>query len=266
MNLVASITVRWKVAERSECQIARSATLVNKRENFPVTQVCFLQGSFFRSVTAHSVALPFYFDGDVMPDEKSPNVCTSLAVFLYKIRHYNLYGYHRYVMRQIPEQKDPSLRDKKIMDCYGVTFSRMKRFTRKKKGLANVMYLRHKNTFLLLATDGIHEAFDKLDSKSLHESAILYSGYKVSFKNHKPRIHITERRMTAIKKYTREIMLHNHGRVTSWLKSISPFYFSGVGDQRWKLYLEVNKKRKAGGLKPIRWCDIKPRKFKGGYK
>ena len=186
------------------------------------------------------------------------NEVKHLSLFLSKIALYARYGYRRYVVRQIPEGKDLSAVDLKILRAYEVTFSRWRRGERKKQGLANVMYLRFGNTFVLLATDGKHEAFDKLDSLHLNERPITFSGYSVGIRNHKPCISMPERRYKAVKKKTTEITLHNHSKVTRWLRSISPMKFRGVNNQRWKLFKQVNKKRKAAGLKPIVWDEVKP--------
>lgn len=183
----------------------------------------------------------------------------SLSLFLAKIALYVRYGYTRYAIRQIPEGKDLIATDFKIVRAYEITFSRPKRSKRKKQGLANVMYLRYKNTFILLATEGEHETFNNIDSIDLKQHPIIFSGYTVFIKNHKPCVQISKRRFKVVKKITIEMTLHNHGKVTRWLRSITPFNrFKGINQQRWKLYKQVNKKRKAAGLTKINWQEVKP--------
>ena len=186
------------------------------------------------------------------------NEVNHLSLFLAKIALYARYGYIRYVVRQIPEGKDLNAVDLKILRSYEVTFSRWRRGQRKSQGLANVMYLRFGYTFILLATEGKHEAFDKLDSLHLKYHPFIFSGYMVTIKNHKPYVQMPKRRYIAVKRKTLEIALHNHGKVTRWLRSISPMKFRGVNDQRWKLCKEVNRRRKAAGLTPVVWDEIKP--------
>ena len=70
-------------------------------------------------------------------------------------------GYWFYVVGEIPAGKDPTHTDHKLIKQYGIDLSKYQRCRRKKYGQASIQYLRYKNTFLLLSTNGEHVFFDK---------------------------------------------------------------------------------------------------------
>ena len=68
-------------------------------------------------------------------------------------------GYRFYVTGIIPAHKDPAKTDQKIISQYGIDISKWARGRRKKRGLANVHYLRHGHFFILIANRGTHPIF-----------------------------------------------------------------------------------------------------------
>ena len=44
--------------------------------------------------------------------------------------------------------------------------------------------------------------------------------------------------------------------LTRHLKGMGPFRFAGVNGQRWKLYNQINKKRKTAGLSRLKWENV----------
>ncbi len=87
---------------------------------------------------------------------------------------YVTHGYWFYVRGEIPERKDPAAVDQKLIERYGIAISKWARARRKRQGLANMQYLRHERTFVLLATKGQHEFFGKRPAK--HRSALGVRG------------------------------------------------------------------------------------------
>jgi hypothetical protein len=75
--------------------------------------------------------------------------------------NYLPHGYWFYVSGIVPEGKDPERVDEKLIERYGVAISRQGRVRRKHAGLANLHYLRFGRFWLLLATHGRHEFFDR---------------------------------------------------------------------------------------------------------
>jgi hypothetical protein len=55
-------------------------------------------------------------------------------------------GYFRYVIGTIPDRKEPSVVDKKMIEKFELT-DKSARHRRKMLGLANVQYVRHKRKF-----------------------------------------------------------------------------------------------------------------------
>ena len=88
-------------------------------------------------------------------EELLPCAATSVAGFVQQlavsiIRH----GYFWYVTGNIPEVKDPTVIDGKIIRVYGINASKWVRARRKQSGAANIQYLRHERFFVLAATGG----------------------------------------------------------------------------------------------------------------
>lgn len=188
----------------------------------------------------------------------------TLGLFLSKVMLYMRYGYVRYAVREIPATKDIVEVDRKILTAYGVTFHRTSRATRRKKGLANVVYIRFHHTFILLATYGTHEAFDRIVSRNFNTTPLHFRGYSLGIKQSKPHLIIAPTRYKAIRKELQNIALHNQSKVTAYFQRISPFRFAGINQQKWKLFVEVNKRRKVAGLARIEWAEAK--KWKGSWR
>ena len=71
------------------------------------------------------------------------------------------FGYFHVVRGRIPKHKDPQRVDRKLMVKYGVERDRMKAMRRHRQGIAKVKYLRWRDLFLLLATDGESPLFQE---------------------------------------------------------------------------------------------------------
>ena len=177
--------------------------------------------------------------------------------FLFKLNHYLRYGYVHYYSRTIPEHKSKEEIDKKLVLLYDVTYNRALRAARKKKGIRNIIYLRHKSQFILLTTEGSHPEFDRLKFNDFRTKSFIFHNYSVIVKNQKPSIKIEHRRYNQLRKKAQIIAHHQHEKVEEFLRGVSPFTFKGINQQRWKLYKLVNQKRKSGRIKKIKWGNIK---------
>ena len=109
-------------------------------------------------------------------------VATSVEGFVQHLAvAYITHGYWFYVAGEIPEGKDPAAVDRKLIERYGIAISKWARCRRKKQGLANMQYLRHERTFVLLATKGQHEFFVR-EQDSFHDVRrvpIKFAGYSI---------------------------------------------------------------------------------------
>lgn len=107
-------------------------------------------------------------------------VTTSVEGFVQQLAvAYITHGYWFYVAAEIPEGKDPAAVDAKLIDRYGIAISKWARCRRKKRGLANMQYLRHERFFVLMATKGRHEFFERerASFRDVRRVPIKFAGY-----------------------------------------------------------------------------------------
>lgn len=176
----------------------------------------------------------------------------TLGIFLWKVAyHYVKYGYCMYALREIPEGKDLDGIDEKVRFAYKVTYCRMTRLRRKKDGMANVVYIRYRRSFILLGTSGAHESFSRIVTHDINTVPLHFKGYSIGVKGGGPSVMITADRMKKIAAIANGIGLHNEGKVTDFFQSISPYTFPGVVGQIRALLFRVNRKRKRAGLSVI---------------
>ena len=177
--------------------------------------------------------------------------------FLFKLQMYMRYGYVYYYSRSIPEHKSVTEVDRKLVLLYDVTFNRAIRKSRKEKGIRNVIYIRYKNQFVLLATEGISPQFDRLNYSSFEDEPFLFMHYTVGIKQQKPQVQLSHRFYSILRKKAVKIALDDHLEVEDFLREVSPYSYRGITEQRWKLYKLINQKRKNLGLTRIKWEEIK---------
>lgn len=204
----------------------------------------------------------------------------TLGVFLHKIAiDYVRHGYYRYYQVRVNENKADQVEriDRKILNSYKVTYHYTTRSLRKKRGEANIAYVRFGLNIILLATDGeLPEEVAKNAEQFLdiRQTPIRYSGYTIlvrrilrkgGIEDFTPVLRMSLRRQKAIRKQLLSISLHNRQKIVCYFQRISPFMYPGILNQKWKLLKTVNKKRKAGGLKPISWIEAKKWRYTKGY-
>lgn len=97
---------------------------------------------------------------------------------------YLRHGYWWYVSGWIPRGKDPEDVDRKLIAKYEIDQTERQRAYRKKRGLANMQYIRHGRWFLLLATEG-HHAFKQQERSQIRDCRrhpIKFEGYSISYR------------------------------------------------------------------------------------
>ena len=65
-------------------------------------------------------------------------------------------GYRFHVAGRIPEEKDPSEVDEKLLSLYGIRKNNGQRYRAKIRGEANIQYIRSGHDWLMLETTGSH--------------------------------------------------------------------------------------------------------------
>ncbi|MDA7979501.1 MAG: hypothetical protein MPJ50_12115 [Pirellulales bacterium] len=97
---------------------------------------------------------------------------------------YLRHGYWFYVTGRIPRGKDPEAVDRKLIAKYDIAVSERERAHRKRRGLANMQYIRYQDWFLLLATEG-HHRFKQEERKQIcdcRRHPIKFEGYSISYR------------------------------------------------------------------------------------
>lgn len=112
-------------------------------------------------------------------------VATSVEGFVQQIACcYLRHGYFYYVIGRVPNGKNPRTIDQKLIAKYRIDVSESTRARRKKAGLANLQYIRHESTFVILATKGKHRFFEEEANlvRDIRRVPIRYAGYSISYK------------------------------------------------------------------------------------
>ena len=97
---------------------------------------------------------------------------------------YLRHGYWFYVTGWIKRGKDPEQVDRKLIGKYEIAISERERTARKRRGLANLQYIRYRNWFLLLATEG-HHPFKQEERNQIRDCRrvpIRFEGYSISYR------------------------------------------------------------------------------------
>jgi hypothetical protein len=161
---------------------------------------------------------------------------------------YVRFGYYRYAVRTIPEEKNLLQIDEKIRRTYGVTSCRTTRMRQRQEGRAVIEYLRWHHTFVLLATDGKHELFSKVRSYDIRETPLHLGGYSVGLRGKTVSIEVSRKIWGSVKRGVEKIELRERIEVEKVLASLPYFNFPGVVRQKWQLLQKINQRRKAAGL------------------
>ncbi len=97
---------------------------------------------------------------------------------------YLRHGYWFYVTGCAKADVDLEALDQKLIEKYGIALGERERTARKRRGLANMQYIRFGNWFLLLATEG-HHPFKQAERKVIQDCRripIKFEGYSVSYR------------------------------------------------------------------------------------
>lgn len=187
-------------------------------------------------------------------------VATSVEGFVQQLAvAYITHGYWFYVAGTIPEGKDPAVIDSKLIDRYGIAISKWARCRRKKQGLANMQYLRHGRFFVLLATKGRHEFFERERAtiRDVRRKSIKFAGYSIGCrKGRDGRWHAAVRIDACLYREIESNLVEYAGRlnmrtIRTALERIPAEQYAPVRRQLLLLHRQVNRRRAAAGLAPV---------------
>jgi len=177
---------------------------------------------------------------------------TTLAGFIQQLAcAYLRHGYVYFVRGEIPEDKDPRLVDRKLLDRYRIAVSKWQRVRRKHAGLANVQYLRLDRTFVLLATEGLHEFFTREAARirDARRTPIRVGGYAVSVRGGHVHVRIDLSAYRTLRAALFEQAVHRAAPSLAARFYTLPFEpYAPVRRQLLNLLRLVNKRRKAAGF------------------
>jgi hypothetical protein len=163
-------------------------------------------------------------------------------------------GYFFFVTGYVRDGRDPTAIDRKLIGQYGIDVSKFTRARRKKSGLANVHYLRHKRFFVLLATHGQHVFFERERDliRDAREVPISYEGYSVSYRGGRPCVRIDRGTELNLRAYFEDIATKQSAANISRQFRRLPFQpYGPVREQLLDMLGEVNRARKVAGLERV---------------
>ncbi len=97
---------------------------------------------------------------------------------------YLRHGYWFYVSGRIKPGKNPQAIDSKLIEKYGIAISDRERSRRKRRGIANLQYIRYENWFVIMATEG-HHRFKQQERNQIRDCRrvpIRFEGYSISYR------------------------------------------------------------------------------------
>lgn len=167
---------------------------------------------------------------------------------------YLRHGYWFYVCGWTPDGKDPRAVDAKLVDLYGIDVTKWARAWRKAQGRASMQYLRHGRYFLLLATHGEHEFFER-ESGQIHDARrtpIKFAGYSISHRGTHAHVRIEQSVYLGRKAFLEELAAHRDKDNVAYDLATLPFEpYAPVRGQVLSLWRAVNRVRMERGFELV---------------
>lgn len=185
-------------------------------------------------------------------------VATSAIGFIQQLAvAYVSTGHWFFVSGWVPEGKDPSLLDSKLIERYEIEGRRWERARRKRSGQASVHYLRFGRFFVLISTHGVHRFFDE-EGKSIKDARrtpIRALGYAISYRGGHCHVRIDQAEYRRLKAFLEEQGTRRKREVLEaylWALPFEPY--APVRRQLLTLWRGVNRIRQEAGFDKL---DVK---------
>lgn len=187
-------------------------------------------------------------------------LCTSENGFVQQLAvAYVNHGYWFYVTGIVPQNKNALLVDSKLLEKYNVAISKWARARRKRQGLANVHYLRHRQFFVLIATKGRHEFFEQEGDaiKDIRREPIVYAGYSIGYRRGVDRkyhasVRIQPKQYNLLKSHLLEVATRRSAdEISQCLRGLPVEPYAPVRRQMLNILRAVNRQRQNAGLEPL---------------
>lgn len=190
---------------------------------------------------------------------------TSVEGFIQQLAvQYVAHGYFYFVTGRVPERKDPADVDRKLLERYGIERSKWSRSRQKHAGRANLHYLRHRDFFVLVATEGAHQFFEaeRAQVRDLRKTWLKAFQYEIGSRNGHALVRIERGEYRRLKSYFLDLGVHRSAKDLANKIFRLPFVpYQPVYKQLRRMVWELNRKRKAAGFEPVSlYCVRKLRK------
>jgi hypothetical protein len=211
-------------------------------------------GAFEIVPKAETISLSISDGGSVYRCETS-----SVEGFLQQLAvGYVQHGHFFYVTGHVPDGKDVRAVDAKLIERYGLDVSKWTRAREKGKGRASLQYIRYGRFFVLIATAGRHEYFEReAGIRDLREHPIRFSGYSISYRRGVDRrFHVSVRiapdEYLRVKAHFVELACHRsvEGLIAEFMRlGFEPY--APVRRQLLNIHRAVNRERQLAGFEPV---------------
>lgn len=176
-------------------------------------------------------------------------------------------GYWFYVSGWIPFNKDAETVDRKLIEKYGIDVSKWERARRKRAGLANLHYLRHGRTFVLIATHGQHPFFEEEADqiRDIRRVPFKLGGYSVSHRNGHASVRIDQETYRRLKVYLTDLAVRRSAEhMAEEFRMLHFEPYAPVRRQLLNLVRAVNRARKQAGFEsmPVECLRLKRRIYR----
>jgi hypothetical protein len=198
------------------------------------------------------------------------STATSIEGFVQQLAvGYITHGYWFYVTGTIPEHKEPSAVDAKLIARYGIAQSKWTRCRRKQAGLANVQYLRHGRFFILIATSGEHPFFaaEAARLRDVREYPVQFHGYSIGCRlgrdgrRYHASVRIGREAYRALKaQFEHAATRRSTDELRRALRTLPFSPFAPVRRQFCTLLRVINGRRKTAGLELLSWDALRLRR------
>lgn len=181
-------------------------------------------------------------------------------------------GYKFFVAGSVPLGVEERQVDEKLISKYQIRKSKYARFRQKKRGEANIQYLRFGTFFLLLATHGRHRFFqEETNIRDVRRHPIRFGGYSVGFMRGRDgkwhasvRIDSVEFRFLK-QRFVNMALTGSFEFLVTQFRGLPFVPYAPVRDQYFGLLRAVNRKRQMAGLEklpvevlPLRRKPVRP--------
>jgi hypothetical protein len=180
---------------------------------------------------------------------------TSLPGFVQQIAvSYVANEYFFYVTGSVPERKDPTLVDRKLVARYGIDVSKWTRSRRRKTGEAGVQYIRFRRLFVVMATHGQHRFFEDEGEqvRDLRRVPLKVEGYSISYREGRVQVRIEREEYGQLKDHFVKIALRRSAEaLADEFESLPYVPYAPVRGQLLCIWRAVNRVRKVAGLELV---------------